>query len=316
MEPLNKEIRAFLEQHNQQLKNAPQQQPSVEALRAAFEQFSDQHAGPLVYVEKIEDIAIPALSSSGEIPIRIYTPEVGKVLPALLFFHGGGWQRGSIRSHDSVCRRFAVSSKCIVISVDWKLAPEHKYPEGLHDCFDVYLWLLNHGAIYNIDTQRLAVGGDSAGGNIAAGLVLKLKGCGQPLPKFQLLLYPALDLSCESKTYTDFAEGYFLSTERVKYYVSCYLSSPSLVKDPIVSPLKYQDLSGLPDTHIVTAGYDPLLDDGLAFWKKIKASGGVATYKCYGSMIHAFLHMTGTAPVVCDIISEISLRLSEGLLGA
>lgn len=313
MQTVNPQIQQFLDQFNAFMLTQPKQIP-VEAGRLAYEHFSIMQSGIPLRLRRVEDLTIPVSKGSAQIPIRIYTPQLGVKLPALVYYHGGGWQRGSITTHDSICRNLAVKANCIVMSVEWRLAPEHKFPIGLEDCWDAYHWFLEHGPKdYNVDSQRVAIGGDSAGGNMTAVTIQRLKNENKQLPKFQLLLYAALDLGCSMPSYTTYADGYFLSAEHVQYYVDHYLNSRSEIDDPKASPLRAKDLSGLPETHVVTAGFDPLRAEGQAYYEKLKQFGVPTTYQCYESMIHAFLHMTGTVPEVNQIIDEIAARLKEGL---
>lgn len=281
--------------------------------RDAYYAFASIHSGPPMRMARVEDLKV--LSSDGvhQIPIRIYTPIVNKKLPTLVYYHGGGWQRGDIDTHDSICRHFAHYGEVIVVSVQWRLAPEHKFPIGLNDCLDVYEWVVKNGSQYNIDTTHLGIGGDSAGGNMTAVTTQRLRDRPVQQPIFQLLLYPALDLSCSTWSYTDFAEGFFLTTERVKYYVSHYLNSLDEVPDPLASPIKQSDLSRLPRTHIITAGFDPLRAEGEAYLARLKDAGINVTYTCYEGMIHAFAHMNHTVPAVLDALKEISAVIKAEL---
>ena len=288
-------------------------QPDVQQGRHDYLMFSLINAGWPLSLPRVEDIDIPSSDPEHSIPARIYTPVLGKTLPALVYFHGGGWQRGDLATHDSICRHFAKHAGCIVMAVQWRLAPEHRFPIGINDCFAAYKWLCEHGKSYSVDTHRLAVGGDSAGGNMTAVTVQRLQQTPWPKPVFQLLLYPALDLSCSSWSYKEFAEGYFLTTEKVKCYVNDYLNKNDDISNPMISPLKAKDLHGLPQTHIVTAGYDPLRGEAEAYVQRLREAGVTVSYKCYEDMIHAFLHMNYTVPAVEEALQEISVVLKQAL---
>ncbi len=281
--------------------------------REAYLMLALSAAGWPLTLARVEDLTIPAPETTHQIPIRIYTPKLNQKLPALVYFHGGGWQRGDIATHDSICRHFAKFAECIVISVEWRLAPEHPFPSGLEDCLAAYTWVTQNAAQYNIDTTRLAIGGDSAGGNMTAVTTQRLRYIDIVKPVFQLLLYPALDLSCSTWSYTDFAEKFFLTTEHVKAYVDCYINAAADISDPMVSPLKQPDLSNLPRTHLITAGFDPLRGEGEAYVQRLKDAGINVSYKCYEGMIHAFLHMNHTVPAVEDALQEISSILKDAL---
>lgn len=286
---------------------------TLEQGREAYYNFSAIHAGPPLSIPRIEDLTVLSSDGTHQIPIRVYYPKVNEKLPTLIYYHGGGWQRGSIATHDSICRHFAQLAGCIVVSVEWRLAPEHKFPIGVDDCFDVYEWISKNGEQLNIDTSRLGIGGDSAGGNMTAVTAQRLRETSLKAPLLQLLLYPALDLSCTSWSYKDFAEGYFLTTERVKYYVSHYINEPSEITNPAVSPGLQKELSGLPRTHLITAGFDPLRGEGEAYVERLKKAGIDVTYTCYEDMIHAFLHMNYTIPGVLEALKEISAVIKTEL---
>jgi acetyl esterase len=309
---LDPNIKKFLDSINNQ-PHTLSKNIDIAAGREAYLMMALTTAGWPLKLARVEDLTVPTADGSYQIPIRIYTPELNKKLPALVYYHGGGWQRGDIATHDSICRHLAKFAGCIVVSVEWRLAPEHKFPTGPNDCLAVYEWVANNGDKYNIDVNRLAIGGDSAGGNMTAVTAQRLREINIIQPIFQLLLYPALDLSCSTWSYIDFAEGFFLTTERVKYYVNGYLSSPVDVDNPLASPGKQKDLSKLPRTHIVTAGFDPLRGEGEAYVHRLKDAGIPVTYTCYEGMVHAFLHMNHTVPAVEAALQEISGVLKDAL---
>lgn len=301
---LDPNIKKFLDTLNK-IPNTHSQDISVEEGRKAYLIFALTNAGWPLTMARVEDLRVPSAETNQSIPIRIYTPVLNKSLPALIYYHGGGWQRGDIATHDSICRHLARFGECIVVSVQWRLAPEHKFPAGPNDCFVAYDWVVRHGKNYNIDTTRLAIGGDSAGGNMTAVTIQRLRETDIQKPIFQLLCYPALDLSCSTWSYNEYSEGFFLTTERVKYYVNGYVNSPSDINNPLVSPLKQKDLSGIPKTHIITAGFDPLRAEGELYAQHLKESGIPVTYKCYEDMVHAFLHMNDTVPAVETALQEL-----------
>ena len=289
-------------------------QPDVAQGRHDYLMFSLTNAGWPLSLPRVEDVYIPSADPDHKIPVRIYTPKIDKRLPALIYYHGGGWQRGDLATHDSICRHFARYAECIVIAVQWRLAPEHRFPIGINDCYAAYQWVIQYGKNFNIDTACLAVGGDSAGGNMTAVTVQRLLSSDLPKPVFQLLLYPSLDLSCSSWSYKDYAEGYFLTAAKVKYYVDGYLNPSDDVSNPLISPLKAPSLAGLPKTHIVTAGYDPLRGEAEMYVQRLREAGVTTTYQCYEGMIHAFLHMNDTVPAVEQALHEISHVLKAALV--
>lgn len=281
--------------------------------REDYLKFSLLHAGWPLRLSRVEDLTIDNADGEHTMGIRIYTPELNKKLPALIYYHGGGWQRGDLATHDSICRHFATFGECIVVAVDWRLAPEHRHPKGINDCLTAYQWVIKNGEKYNIDTQRIGIGGDSAGGNMTAITAHRLRKMDIQQPHFQLLLYASLDLTMQSSSYKDFAEGYFLTTDRTKFYIDKYINKPEDVEDPLFSPAKEKDLTGLPRTHIITAGFDPLRGESEAYAQRLEAAGNQVSYKCYETMIHAFLHMTHTSPAAKEAIQEISAVLKEAL---
>lgn len=285
----------------------------VQQGRHNYLNFALAHAGWPLTLARVEDLTIPSSDPEVTIPIRIYTPKLDTKLPVLIFYHGGGWQRGDIATHDSVCRHFAHFAGVIVVSVQWRLAPEHKFPTCPNDCLAAYQWVAKNGHNYNMDTTRIGISGDSAGGNMTAITAQRLRSVSVVQPIFQLMLYPALDLSCSTQSYIDYATGFFLTTERVKYYVANYVRSPDDIPHPECSPLQQKDLSKLPPAHIVTAGFDPLKDEGQAYAKRLQEAGIPTTQKCYEGFIHAFLHMNDSAPAVEVALQEISAEIKKHL---
>lgn len=299
------EIQKFLNEYNELMKTMPKEIP-VEDGRWAYEVFAMTHAGVPLKMRRVEDVTAPSSDGTFQIPLRLYYPEVGKPLPCLVYYHGGGWQRGSINSHDSICRNIALKAGCVVVSVEWRLAPEHKFPIGPNDCRDAWLWVREHAKELQIDPERIAMGGDSAGGNMTASTVRRLLDEKGPLPCFQLLFYPALDLTASTKSYRIFETGFFLETQRVIYYVDHYINSAEDLKNPLVNPKVQKDLKGIPPTHIVNAALDPLLYEGVDYAKRLREAGVEATHSTVDGVIHAFLHMTRTVPSINKVFDEIA----------
>ncbi len=313
MAQLDPAIQKFLDAFNKIPKEVMDNM-SVADGRAAYLNFALMNAGEPLRMARVEDTQIFSRRSNVKIPIRIYTPILNKKLPALVYYHGGGWHRGNIATHDSICRYLSDYGEIIVISVEWRLAPEFAFGTGLDDCLDAYLWTHQNAEAYNIDPNRIAVGGDSAGGNMTAVTTQRLRDEGHgPQACFQLLCYPATDLTCSFPSYDEFSQGYFLTKERVISYATDYVKGSVALDNPIASPLKAKDFSNLPPAHIITAGYDPLRDEGHAYFEKLQAAGIPVTYKCYESMIHAFLHMSGSSPAVKVALMEIAAVLKKAL---
>ena len=261
----------------------------------------------------VEDRTIPG--PAGETPVRIYTPVVATadVLPALVFFHGGGWVVGDLESHDPVCRALANASGCKVIAVDYRLAPEHPWPAAPDDCFAALDWAVTHADSIGVDGQRLAVGGDSAGGNLAAAVTLRARANQGPQITSQLLIYPALDAGMGFASVDENAEGYFLEKAGMEWFYGHYVPAGTDVTIPDISPLHAEDLFGLPQAYIVTAGYDPLRDEGHEYASKLKAAGVSVTYVAYPGMVHGFFGFQATVDVAREAVQAAGRALGKSL---
>jgi acetyl esterase len=259
-------------------------------------------------VKHVEDRTIPG--PAGEIPIRIYRPADG-TLPALVYFHGGGWVIGNLDSHDLVCRMLANRSGAVVISVDYRLAPEHKYPAAADDSYAATKWVADNASELDIDPNAIAVGGDSAGGNLAAVVSLMAKEKGGPKLAMQMLVYPVTDYSFETASYTDNAEGYFLTRDAMVWFWDHYLNDRSEGSQPQASPLQATDLSGLPPAWVITAEYDPLRDEGEAYAEKLREAGVPVTVERYNGMIHGFFSMAWMLEVGERAVNEGSAALRQ-----
>jgi len=262
-----------------------------------------------------KDMKIPG--PGGQIPIRIYTP-VGKteseLLPGLVFFHGGGFVIGSIQTHDAPCRLLANGSECRVISVDYRLAPEHKFPAAVEDCFAATQWVAGNGKEIGVDSSKLAVGGDSAGGNLSAVVCQLAKANGNsPKISFQLLVYPTTDATTDTNSRKEMGKGYFLETEMMDWFMENYGGANGNREDARFSPLLANDLSGLPPAYVITAGFDPLKDEGEAYAKKLLDAAVPTTYISYAGMIHGFWNMSGVIDVAKESISEACAALKKNL---
>lgn len=270
--------------------------PSLEKLpldqaRLAFEKMSQMSCTPPPPVTHIEDRQIAG--PGGQIPLRIYSPFLEGTHPVLVYYHGGGWVIGNIESHDSLCRQLANQSQCIVISVDYRLAPEHKFPAAVEDAYAAVQWVANHAEEIHVDAHRIAVGGDSAGGNLAAVVCLMAKKESSPSIAFQLLIYPATGMSSDTNSHKENGEGYFLTKDLMTWFTSCYIQSVEDLDNPYVAPLKAQDFSGLPPAFVLTGEFDPLRDEGEAYAEKLRNAGVCVESKRYEGMIHGFICMDG-----------------------
>lgn len=226
----------------------------------------------------------------GEIPIRIYIPRPSEKLPILVYFHGGGWIVGSIESHDHICRAIANSAQVIVVSVDYRLAPENPFPIGLEDCYTATKWVAQHATTFQGDPSRIAVAGDSSGGNLAAAVALMTRDQNGPELLYQVLIYPITDYHTPgTPSYEEFSTGYLLSRKDMEQYWNYYLSSPEQAKNSYASPLQATDFRGLPPALVITAEYDPLRDEAEAYAMRLQEAGISVKLKRYQGMIHGFL---------------------------
>jgi acetyl esterase/lipase len=258
-------------------------------------------------VANVENRAIPG--PAGDIPIRIYTPSGNGPFPVLVFFHGGGWVICDLDTHDDICRSLTNQAACIVISVDYRLAPEHKFPAAPEDCYAATRWAAGNAAQLNGDPSRVAVGGDSAGGNLAAVISQMARNQGGPPLVFQLLIYPATDFTANTPSSEENAHGYFLEKQDMIWFMNHYLNAEEDKLNPLASPLKASDLSGLPPALIITAQYDPLRDEGELYGQRLKAAGVPVTMSRYNGMIHGFLSMAAVLDQGKQALAECASAL-------
>jgi len=223
----------------------------------------------------------------------IYTPAGTGPFPAVVYFHGGGWVLGSRETHDVLCRRLANAAECVVVSVDYPLAPECKFPEPLEVCYQATQFIAQNAETFQIDPQRIAVAGDSAGGNLAAAVARLAVERGTPSLCFQLLFYPVMDRDFSTPSYNEFAEGFGLTKASMQWFWQQYLGSDDEGQNPHASPLRSSDFGQLPPAHVITAEYDVLRDEGEAYVAKLVGAGVPATLQRYEGMIHGFTHLAG-----------------------
>ncbi len=283
--PLDPQARAMLDQAAA-LGIKPNYMLTVAEAREAMAERSKALAGDPVPLAGVEDRLIPG--PGGELPIRVYTPHGKGPFPLLVYFHGGGWVIGSIQSHDHVCRALSFKVGCIVVSVDYRLAPEHKYPAAVQDAFAATRWVAAKAATLGGDGSRLAVGGDSAGGNLATVAALLARERGGPSLAFQLLLYPVTDCDFDTPSYLENAEGYMLHRADMQWFWNHYLAGTDEGRNPYASPLRARDLRGLPPALVITAEYDPLRDEGEAYAARLREADVPVVLTRYDGMIHGF----------------------------
>jgi acetyl esterase len=251
----------------------------------------------------------------GAIGWRLYRPPVrGDASPALVYFHGGGWTIGDLDTHDVLCRQLCLGAGITLLSVDYRLGPEHRFPAAIDDALAASRWVQREAASLGIDPARVAVGGDSAGGNIAAVLPLLLRDAGETLPAFQLLIYPATDMRCGAPSHRTNGQGYLLTNESIAYYRANYIADPAQWTDPRASPLLAENLRGLPPALVLTAGFDPLRDEGRQYADALSAAGNAVQYICFERQLHGFITMgrlideANTAVDLCAAVLRRALR--------
>ena len=267
---------------------------------------------PAPALPRIEDIRIPGVA--GEIPARVYAPHTTRALsPAVAYFHGGGWVQGDLETHHGLCARLALHGDALVVAIDYRLAPEHKFPAGVEDAFAAYRWLRAHGRELGADTTRVAVAGDSAGGNLSAVVSQLAASAGLPVPTCQVLIYPALDASLDTESHRELADAHVIPRERIVWYMAQYLGADADTVDPRVSPLRAKRLAGQPPTMIVTAGFDPLRDEGHAYAEALRRAGVDVVYREYPGQIHAFVSLTKAIPQGLTCTLEVAEYLRKRL---
>lgn len=229
----------------------------------------------------------------GAIPLRLYKPAgaAAAPLPVLVYFHGGGWVIGDLETHDVVCRTLCAGSGCAVVAVDYRLGPEHRFPAAVDDAHAAVRWVRAQAAALGLDGLRLAIGGDSAGGNLAAVTAIAMRLAGEAPARLQLLIYPATDMRAVAPSHTANAKGYVLTSDTIAYFRGHYIADPAQWADWRASPLLAEDLSHLPPALVLTAGFDPLRDEGRQYADAQSAAGVATQYVCFERQIHGFITM-------------------------
>ena len=280
--------------------------PVAEARQAA--RGLNQLAGTPEPVANIENRKIPG--RGGEIPIRIYTPEGSGPCPGVVYFHGGGWVICDLDTHDNVCRAIARRAGAVVVAVDYRLAPEHRFPAALEDCLDVTRWVAANATSLRIDSRRLVVAGDSAGGTMATVIATKARDAGSPAIALQVLVYPAINLSAaDTSSHQEFAEDHFLTRSVMEWFVSQYFAKETDKMNPDASPKFIKDLRGVSRALVITAECDPLCDEGEDYAKRLQESGVPVTLTRYDGMIHPFLNFLGASPTAQKAVDQIAAAI-------
>ncbi len=289
---------------------------SLAEMRHATERNLPALHGPLQDVAAIKMFSVTT-DDGHEIRIRGYWPMASRQahapLPAIVFAHGGGWFLCSLALYDNPCRALANATGCVVLSVDYRLAPEHKFPVPLEDVYRAVVWAFDQATELGIDPKRIAVGGDSAGGNLAAAAALLARDRNGPAIAHQLLLYPALDSAMDSDSYTEFAKGYYLTRDVMAFCWSAYLRGPADKGSPYASPLRAERLDGLPPATILVCEYDPLRDEGEAYARRLADAGVIVQQTRLPGMVHACIHLLGVAPAAQCLFDRVGAMMKAAL---
>jgi acetyl esterase len=266
-------------------------------VRLALEATAADLFGPTDQLGAVVDQALP-----GPVRIRVYQPSgAARDLPVLVYFHGGGWVAGSLDTHDGVCRALCARTPCVVVSVDYRLAPEHRFPAAVEDAWAATAWVAEHAASIGGDAGRIAVGGDSAGGTLATVVARRARDRGLPL-RLQLLVYPATDHRFDSESYREHGVGYGLTRDAMRWYWEHYLGPDGDGSSPEASPLRADDLAGLAPAFVLTVEFDPLRDEGEAYAERLRAAGVATECRRVAGLIHGALRMPGTIPRAGELL--------------
>ena len=290
----------------------PLNEMSPEDARVAAQGFLEL-AGPPEDVADVDNRTIPG--PGGDVPVRIYTPAGAddEPLPCLVYLHGGGWVLGDLETYDPICRILANRSGYKVVSVDYPLAPEHKFPGPLDACYAATEWVAANAASIGVDADRLAIGGDSAGGNLSAAVALRARDENGPALRMQVLVYPVTDHDFGTASYDDNADGYLLTQDMMRWFWDHYLVDESQGEDPLASPLRASDLSGLPPAYVITAEFDPLRDEGEAFAERLREAGVAVTHERYDGHIHGFFQMPAAFPTATTAAEDVATALQAAM---
>lgn len=309
---LDPQVQALLDQMQQEPPPKLFEVPLVEA-RGFGREMGKMFGAPDIPIGACEDRRIPG--PAGDIPVRIYTPmEAGAdPLACIVYYHGGGMVVGDLDGYDSLCRQLSNETGARVVSVDYRLAPEAKFPAAVDDAYAALEWVAANAAELGVDPSRIVAAGDSAGGNLSAVVSLLARDRKGPPIAFQLLIYPWTDANPETASRSDLAEGYFLDAATMDWFLDQYVSSREEHDDPRMSPLRAKDFAGLPPAHVITAGFDPLKDEGRAYADRLAAAGVKVTHKEYPGMIHGFFAMAGVLDQGRIAIKEATQALKAAI---
>ncbi len=307
--PLDPQVKKLLEETEELGLPAYQDLSPTEARKQMRDQAPPVEAA--LSVKKVIDRKIPG--PAGDIPIRLYYPAGDAPFPTLAYFHGGGWVIGDLDTHHGFCHALAKTSGCLVVAVDYRLAPEHRYPAAVEDAYAATQWIAENPELICADPDRFAVCGDSAGGHLAAVVSLMARDRKGPRIDLQILIYPITDCSFDTPSYEENREGYMLTRDLMKWFWNHFINDDGDADDPYVSPLRAKNFSNLPPALILTAEYDPLRDEGEAYGKKLQEAGVDVTLSRYPGMIHAFIRMFAALDKASDALDQVAGMLRRVL---
>ena len=284
----------------------------LDQARAAYLEGLPAVVGPALPVHVIEELVLGLRGR--ELKARLFRPSGDANLPIVVHFHGGGFVLGGEGSHDNLCRRMCSASGAMVLAVDYRLAPEHPFPAAVFDAFDSIEWLHNNANTLGCDMNRLALSGDSAGGNLAAVTAVRMRDVGMTPAKAQVLMYPLTNTAMDTASYIEFADGYRLTRKQMQAFFERYLKEPKDYNNALAAPLLTSDLSNLPPTLVITAGFDPLRDEARAYAERLREEGNEVDAREFSGMVHSFCNMCGVLDKGCEAVEQISIWLSKRLV--
>jgi acetyl esterase len=310
--PLDPAMKAFLDQMAAQPGPKMHELPPPEA-RALFAGLMEAVGPKDVPIGKVSNLAFTG--PGGEVPLRVYSPiaATAEALPTLVYFHGGGFVIGNLDTHDGLCRILANEAGLRVIAVDYRLAPEHKYPAAVDDAFAALVYIEANASELGVDANRLAVGGDSAGGALAAVVTQMAKEKGGPRVAYQLLLFPVTQIGGETDSLRDYAEGYFLERVGLEWFYAAYLPEGADKNDPRISPLAAASFEGLPPAYLMTASCDPLHDEGIRYGTALACAGVDVTVADHAGLVHDFIYLQAVLPQAADALKDAAAALRRAL---
>lgn len=310
--PLDPQCQALIDFINQ-AGGSPFNADDYTAARDAYRKTIALYSHPTPRLAAVNDRIICG-PANDDLAVRIYQPtNQAGVVPALVFFHGGGWAVGDLDTHDHVCRYLAAHAEIVIVSVDYRLAPEHPFPAPLDDCIQAVHWVFDNAEALGINNTQIAVGGDSAGGNLAAAVCLELREHPDLNLAFQLLIYPTCDFTADHPSMRENGNGYLLTVEAMQKFTQWYLPDEELKKDHRASPQLANSHNGLPPAYVITAGYDPLRDEGQRYAETLTRAGVETQQICYDGMVHGFLRMGAKLEVAIQALDAICVALKSAL---